>query len=553
MNKFLLVLLSTLFTLALPFTNYAANDETGVIRLYMGEVKLLPVSNPTRIAVGNPAVADVTNAAKNEITISPKAPGKTTLVVWDNFGEQDYQVKVFAEDMAAVKARIDNLLSKVNLPDVKAQAEEDEGKVVLSGKVKSAEEKARLDLVLGGLKAKIIDLVQVKEDERAVEIDVQVLELDKDASTQLGFTWPSQINITEMGSPGIPVTGAVSVVQGATPSTSYTTTPGQTSWGKLFRVLDLSRDAFTLTIDALQRDGKARILSRPRLACQSGKEAELLVGGEKPTFTTDVASAGGEGTEVEYKEYGIKLRIRPTVTDDFRIKVALNVEISEVGQAETIGTTTSVTAKAYPLTKRNISTEMFLNDGQTLSIGGLIKQKEEISNRSVPFLGKLPVLGFIFRSKTTSAGGGYGERGDTELFITLTPTLINPAPVEPKKTEPSVVAAPAPVVTQEVASTYELPENIKNYASLVQKRIIENINYPTSAKAAGFQGTVKLGLRLTYLGELTDVSVRSSSGYTALDDDAIATAKKITSYPPFPPTVTEKDIWVDIPITYKLN
>ncbi len=553
MNKFLIALLIAMFSLALPFTNYAANDEASVIKLYMGEVKLVPVSNPSRIAIGNPAVADVTNAAKNEITIAPKAPGKTTLVVWDNFGEQDYQIKVFAEDIIAVKARIDNLLSKINLPDVKTQAEEDEGKVVLSGKVKSTEEKSRLDLVLGGLKDKILDLVQIKEDERAIEIDVQVLELDKDASTQLGFTWPSQINITEMGSPGIPVTGATSVTTGTTPSTSYSVTPGQTTWGKLFRVLDLSRPAFTLTIDALQRDGKARILSRPRLACQSGKEAELLVGGEKPTFTTDVASAGGEGTSVEYKEYGIKLRIKPTVTDDFRIKVLLNVEISEVGLAETIGSTTTVTAKAYPVTKRNISTEVYLNDGQTLSIGGLIKQKEEISNRSVPFLGKLPILGFIFRSKATSTGGGFGERGDTELFITLTPTLINPMPMLQKKEEAQIVAAPTPVVTQAVSSAYELPENIKNYASLVQKRIIENINYPTSAKSAGFQGTVKLGLRLTYLGELTDVTVRSSSGYTALDDDAIATAKKITSYPPFPPTVTEKDIWVDIPISYKLN
>ncbi|MCX5712091.1 MAG: type II and III secretion system protein, partial [Candidatus Omnitrophica bacterium] len=284
------------------------------------------------------------------------------------------------------------------------------------------------------------------------------MELDKDATTQLGFTWPSQINITEMGSPGIPVTGAVSVTQGATPSTTFTTTPGQTNWGQLFRVLDVSRQAFTLTLDALQRDGKARILSRPRLACQSGKEAELLVGGEKPTFTTDVASAGGTGTSVEYKEYGIKLRIKPTVTDDFRIKVSLNVEISEVGEAETIGTTTSVTAKAYPLSKRNISTEMYLNDGQTLSIGGLIKQKEEQQNQSVPFLGKLPILGPLFRSKLTSSGGGAGNRGDTELFITLTPTLINNRPMEQAaKIEVPVAAAPA---AQPATPGYDMPDNI---------------------------------------------------------------------------------------------
>ena len=68
-------------------------------------------------------------------------------------------------------------------------------------------------------------------------------------------------------------------------------------------------------------EGKAKILSRPKLACQSGKEASLLVGGEKPNMTTQVSgtSGGGSSNTVEYKEYGIKLKMAPTLNSDGKI------------------------------------------------------------------------------------------------------------------------------------------------------------------------------------------------------------------------------------------
>lgn len=505
----------------------AADNLSDELKLYLGETQILPVNNPTRIAIGNPDIVDVTNATKSELTLSPKLQGSTTLVIWDNFGEQSYSVKVFNENIHEIKRRVDNLLAKLSLPGIYTQAEEDEGKVILLGSVKIPQDRENITLVLGPLKEKTVDLIAVKEEDAAVEIDVQVLELSKDATNTLGLTWPGSITLTEVGSPGIQTAGV--------------------KWSTLLKVLNLKRAAFSVTLDALVQEGKAKILSRPRLACQSGKEAELLVGGEKPIITTTVASTGGSGTNVEYKEYGLKLKIKPTVTDDQRIKVSLNVEISEVGTAETIGEADAPTARAYPLTKRNVLTELYLGSGQTMAIGGLIKQKAEEDIRKIAGLGDLPIVGLLFRKKDSKIGGGEGERGNMELFITLTPTII---PGKEAVSEKRGEIKPA-VISSSVDNN--LPVPLRDYASIVQKRIMDNLRYPDSAKEAGFSGTVKLKLHLSYLGQLLDVAVKEPSSYRVLDDNAIEIARRLISYPPFPPSVEEKELWIDIPITYQLD
>ncbi len=523
--------------LLFPSKYYAAsNDTSEVIKVYMGEMKVLPVSNPSRIVLGNPAVADIVSATKAELTINPKAPGVTSLVFWDNFGEQSYQVKVFNDNIQEIKRRIDYLLAKLNLSNVSTQAEEEEGKVFLMGSIKTAQEREKINLVLGDLVKKTVDLLAVKEEETAVDIDVQVLELDKDATNTLGFTSPGSVTLTEVGSPMLGAAGA--------------------GIGSIFRTHNFTRAAYSWTLDALIQEGKARILSRPRLTCQSGKEAELLVGGEKPTFTTQVASAGGNGTSIEYKEYGIKLKIKPTVNEDSRIKISLNVDISEVGDAETIGSASAPTGKAYPVTKRTVSTELFLNDEQTLSIGGLIKQKEEEDVRRTPFLSDIPVFGLFFRKKTTKQGGGQGNRGNTELFITLTPKIVNTkANLKPgdKKEPDAAKTAKAAITAAAVIEDESLSPDMKKYIGIVQKRIIDNLAYPVAAKESGFQGSLKLNLHLSYLGELKEVTVKKSSGYKILDDNAVESAKKLISFPPFPTSIEQKEMWVDIPIEYRLD
>ena len=503
-----------------------ANDSGEETTLIVGESRIFPVRSPTRVAVANPAVADVVDVTNTEVSISAKSPGKTTLILWDVYGEQPINLKVIQEDMTEIKHRVDRILAKLNLPQVYSHVEQEENRVALLGTVKTAADRERIAVALGALKSKTADLIMVKEEEAAVEIDVQVLELNKGATDTLGFTWPGSISLTEVGSPNL--------------------TAATANWGTLFQALKVTRDAFTLKLDTLIQEGKARILSRPRLACQSGKEANLLVGGEKPVFTTSVQSTVGASTSVEYKEYGIKLKIRPTVTEEGRIKVSLNVEVSDVGDAVTIGGT-NTTALAYPLTKRTASTELFLNDGQTLAIGGLIKQKSEEALRKFPWLADVPVLGLFFRQRTTTTGKGHGAKDDTELFITLTPTIIARHEPQAREAEGSKI----PPREEAPLAAAEVPANLVNYARAVQNKIIGAVYYPRQARDAGWEGNTKLSLQIDANGELKDIKLTQSSGYKILDDAALDTAAAQAPYPPFPPQIDSQELTVDVPIVYK--
>jgi pilus assembly protein CpaC len=508
------------------------------LKLYMGTNLTLSVNNPTRIAIGNPAVADVAQVTKKDMIIVPKAAGSTTLVYWDNFGEQSYAIKVFSEDTGLIKERVDKALENLKIDGVTTKAEDEEGKVFLVGKFDTSGDKERLLLAVALIKDKVVDLTTIREDDAVVEIDVQVLELNKGATQNLGFTWPSSLNISEVGSPGFLATG--------------------TTWGKLFKVnkvfrgLDGTANPFELTVNALVQEGKARVLSRPRLNCLSGKEAKLLVGGEVPVLSATVTGGGTQGTtatpgNVEYKEYGIRLNVKPVVKDNNRLYLNLEVEVSEVG-ATAVETTY---AKAYPFTKRTAHTELYLDDGQTMAIGGLIKQKTEEDLTKFPWLADVPVLGMFFRSRNTKEGKGASTRDDSELFITLTPRIVSRSTgVKPE--DKKEIRGSSPEVSVAAIDEASLSDEDR-YALIVQRRVNASLSYPEAARSSGFQGAVKLALRLSYKGELMEAKIKNSSGYKILDDNALKTAKNISLYPPFPPAIEAQDLWVDVPIVYRLE
>lgn len=351
--------------------------KTELIILYKGESKIIHVSNPTRVVISNPDIADVTSVSKDEILITAKDSGTTNLAWRDNFsGEHSLRLDVFLEDTSLIKERIDNLLKELNLPAVFTRSVDSEGKVMLLGNVGTPQDLERINIALASYKNKLINLIQIQEEEAMVGISIQVLELNKDAAAAL--------TISNAG----------------------------TRSGVLFKALDVNHAAFLWTLDDLAQKGRARILSQSWLACQSGKAAELLIGGEKPILTTIVVSTtGAQGTKVDYKEFGVKLKIKPTITAGKQIKLALSVEVSDVGAAETIGSSSSPTAKAYHLNKHSAVTELFLNDNQTIVIGGL--------------MGDTPFLGSLFRDKKSkTAGGPQREKSDAELYITLTPNII---------------------------------------------------------------------------------------------------------------------------------
>ena len=333
------------------------------------------------------------------------------------------------------------------------------------------------------------------------------------------------------------------------------------------------------------------------VTCQSGKEANLLVGGEKPIMTSQAVTGGGTSTTVEYKEYGIKLKMKPEVAMDRKINLGVNISISELGEAEILGSVSNVTAKAYPLVKRDTATQLVLRSAQTLAISGLIKQKTEEELQKFPWLGDIPVLGVFFRHRSVRHGGGAGENSDTELVIMITLTILNepavvtaakeePAPAAaavpavaqvsqqpPQQAQPAAAAAekPAPAVAQpveekpaaveEAVETAPLPispepdEKIitARYVDSVTKFIGGQITYPSLAMRAKIEGTVRLALHIAKQGKLLDAIIGNSSGYAVLDENALSVAKNISPYPVFPAEINKDDMWIQVPIVYTLS
>jgi len=539
MGKNLRTLLFLFFIIFTAY-NYCAGQSTyeefSSLTLYVGDIKIVPVKTPTRVVINNPKIADVASVSAEEMVISAKAAGATDIVWWDNFGEHALRLEVFAENLTPILERVDAIIKELKIADVFAKRADSEGKVFLLGSVKEQKDKERINLALGNLKNKTVDLIEVKEEETTIEISVELMEIGKDAQKKLGFTMPNSITAKEQ-------TGQFDGTLRGTADA-------------IFHVFQWKRDPlFQATFDALAEEGKIKILSRPRLACQSGKEAELLVGGEKPIFSTGVVSGGGASTSVEYKEYGIKLKIKPVVTQEKQIKVSLNVTISEIQDSESIGGTNNITAQASPLTKRSASTELVLADGQTMAIGGLIKKKTEETISKIPGLGDIPILGMLFRKKTTNLGGAKGELADAELFITLTPKIINKQDSIVEEGEKQQVNLEKAALPKEALPTVEEEGSVvlSRYIQILTKRIHDNLNYPWSASQGQIEGVLKLSLNISSAGELLGAKVVQSSGFAVLDENALKTVKEVAPFPSFPSEIIQKELWVEIPIVYNLK
>lgn len=210
-----------------------------------------------------------------------------------------------------------------------------------------------------------------------------------------------------------------------------------------------------------------------------------------------------------------------------------------------------------------------------MAISGLIKQKTEEELRKFPWLADIPILGIFFRGKTYNTGGGRGTLGDSELVVTITPNIIKEetANTETKietsagKKEEGVVREGTnlrvPSTVKEDVSKGKSKANVSSnetkvstmsgYVRTIIKRIQENVDYPWAAKEGQLQGSLKLALRIDNSGQLLEVDVKKSSGFSVFDENAVSVVKKLAPYPPFPPEIKEKELQIDVPIIYKIN
>ncbi len=164
---------------------------------------------------------------------------------------------------------------------------------------------------------------------------------------------------------------------------------------------------FSATLNALITSGKAKVLATPSLITLPGKEASIFIGSHIPVVTEK--HNNGESTySTEYVDAGIKLRYTPIVSDDGYITSAVHTEVS---------TPTLISElKNYRINSRTADTNVRMRNGETLVIGGLISEEEQKQLQQIPFLSKIPLLGFLFKNH-------YRSKSKTEVIMLLTPYL----------------------------------------------------------------------------------------------------------------------------------
>lgn len=531
--------------------------------LYRGDIVGLKVYSLTRIAISTPGVVDIVKADVDEILLSGKALGQTQIFLWDEYGKRSVLARVMEQDLDMMRERIEQLLDAAEIKGVTLQHSTYEGKLIATGKVNKVQ-KDEFDKVVENFGDFIINMVEAQGD--LIQIDAQVTQLNTTLQKVLGVEWDASFSMDEVSYP--------------------TNTNG--FLGDIFKIGDLERtELINATVNALLTTSEARTLSRPSVVVSDGEEANILVGGEVPIVST-TTSDGAISENVTYKNYGVELSVTPEIKDDDKIDVQIDVSVRDLGG--TYGDNTSFTTTSA-------QTRVLLDDGQTVIIAGLIKQGESTTETKVPFLHKIPIIGWAFRNKS------YLKSPDQELVISLTPHLrrqknklktnqemLEEEAIQQKAAQEKTVrihldddglkidsdddlttAAKSLTLPDDVAAlldddiedvmsaveqTVEDPatvpssDSIKAYAKGVQQKIADRISFPFQAKEEGWDGVVTLTLTILKDGTLEDVQLKESSGHEIFDQDALNTARIVSPFEPFPESLTKEQIVVTVPVVY---
>jgi type IV pilus secretin PilQ/predicted competence protein len=226
---------------------------------------------------------------------------------------------------------------------------------------------------------------------RQVEITARLVDVDRTAARQLGIQW----SLDNLHSNSERASGSLKVTE--LPASSS----GAVRLGVVrgFGTLDA-------TIEALERDNRATLISSPRITTVNNRKAKILVGKEVPLIVLDVA--GNPTTEL--KKVGISLEVTPYINSENRITMDLKPEVSDLSSQATV-------QGGIVFTTTLADTRVMVNDGETAVIGGLIQTSETKFRQGIPVLSSLPLIGALFRSSDT-------RKENRELLIFVSPRVV---------------------------------------------------------------------------------------------------------------------------------
>jgi pilus assembly protein CpaC len=374
-----------------------------------------------RVYITNPEVLDSYTASPNQIVVTAKKAGASTVIVWDETGES--KSYIISSDLN-VEALRDSM--KQALPTQSIKVMGNETRVILTGTVES-QAVADAAVKIAALYTKevsnslVIDSARIKQ----VRLEVKMVEVDRSKLATFGFNFfgagGNNPSTTTTGQ--FPSSLTANLVNGV--KTVAVNNPLNFS-------LYLSRLNIGATLQDLETMQVAQILAEPNITTLSGQKANFLAGGEFPFPTIQSSSTGAPVISIIFKPYGVKLEFTPIVNNDGTIQLTVAPEVSALDFTNAV----SISGYTIPaISTRRAETQVVLKSGQTFAISGLLDKRTTDLYSKTPGAANIPILGGLFKSKNVT-------HSDTELLVIVTPTIVDPVldnaalPAEPQRAVP---------------------------------------------------------------------------------------------------------------------
>lgn len=406
--------------LAAAMLSFGSACAAEPVEVSLNESKYMAASGITRLAVGNPAIADVQLLSSGDFLLVGKKAGTTSLIVWSDGGRRtEYTVYVAGNDRGMSSA----IQDAIGYPKVHVQMIKD--RVMLRGKVENQYEHDTAlkiaGLYTGGDGSGVIDLLEMEHPSQ-IRLEAQIIEINSDYTKNLGIQYWSQTPGSNSNSgsssdnPNNDITvGTAGLFYGGE---DFSSSRKHGGW------LGSHIANVNVTLQALINEGKARILSRPSITTMSGKTANILIGGRIPIPVSD----GNGNVSIDWHEYGVKLNIEPVVDSEDKITSKVHAEVSTLDYSHGV----KIDSFSVPgIATREAESEVNVRSGMTMAIGGLINSEDAKIVSKIPLLGDLPIIGRFFRHTSNT-------RDKRELIILITPTLVaddTPAPMSQRMKE----------------------------------------------------------------------------------------------------------------------
>lgn len=414
-------------TEAQPAPQPSDQGQQGV-HIVVGHSLLIHTPNRVRrILTGNPEVIESVVTSPDELVITAKKAGSSSLMLWDENG-RNRSLDVYADlDVTSLRNSLDQSFPHSNV-DVQAQGD----KIIVVGVVPSKEIADQMlkmannygKEVVNGLGVAAPPLVHPKQ----VMLKVRFAEADRSKITQWAFNLFSTGAANTIGTAGTQQFGPLALQQGNNGGSGG---PGSNfSLSDLLNIFVFRPDInLGATIKALQEKNVLQILAEPNLMALSGQPAHFLAGGLFPYPVVQGGTAGSvPAITIQFHPYGVKLEFVGDVQDDGTIRLKVAPEVSSLDYTNAI----IIDGFTMPaIQTRNAETEIELKSGQSFGIAGLLDRRTTLQLSKIPGIGDIPILGELFKSRNVNIS-------NTELLVLVTPEIVDPVGDETVTPEPTV-------------------------------------------------------------------------------------------------------------------